>query len=294
MAARARTTLGPAQLFNYAGILAIHAFTIWGFSRGFTWKHVALAVFAYFLRMFAVTGVYHRYFAHKGYKTSRAFQFVLALLGTSATQKGPLWWASTHRHHHKYSDQPEDPHSPKHKGFYESHMGWWMRREHEATRWELIPDFAKHPEIRWIDRYHWVGLAMFMVAITYAGAAIGIGKLDGYVWGYVVSTCFLLHGTFTINSLSHVFGSRRYATKDTSRNNLLLALITMGEGWHNNHHHYAASARQGFFWWEIDATYYVLKVLSWFGLVWDLRQPPQRVLDEGREVAPARAPQPAE
>ncbi|MCC6644213.1 MAG: acyl-CoA desaturase [Polyangiaceae bacterium] len=287
-------SLGFAQLFNYAGILAIHVFTVWGLTHAFTWRHVALAAAAYVVRMFAVTGVYHRYFSHRGYKTSRALQLFFALLGTAATQKGPLWWASMHRHHHKFSDQPEDAHSPRQRGLWEAHMGWWMRREHEATRWEFIPDFAKYPELRWVDRYHWVGLAVFMAATVWAGAALGIGKFDGYIWGYVISTCALLHGTFTINSLAHVFGSRRYATKDTSRNNLLLALLTMGEGWHNNHHHYAASARQGFYWWEIDLTYYVLKALSWVGLVWDLRQPPPRVLEEGRRARGADAPQPAE
>ena len=278
-----RPRFGFSQAFDLLGISLIHIFTVVAFVRGPTWRLVGLAAALYFLRMFAITGAYHRYFAHRSYKTSRAFQLVLALLGTTATQKGPLWWASTHRFHHKHSDQPADPHSPK-QGFFHSHMGWWLGPGHEATRWDLIPDFARFPELRFLDRFHVIGVALIIFLTAY------LGGWDGFLWGYVVSTCFLMHGTFTINSLAHVFGSRRYATRDTSRNNFWLALITMGEGWHNNHHHYAASTRQGFFWWEIDATYYVLKALSWIGLVRDLREPPARVLVERGEDADESAP----
>jgi len=232
-----------------------------------------MAVIFYFVRMFAVTGAYHRYFAHRAYKTSRVFQFLLALLGTSATQKGPLWWAAAHRVHHKYSDTPEDVHSPKQRGFWYSHMGWWLGREHEQTQWKQIKDFAQYPELVFLEKGHVLGVFASM------GLAAAIGGFDGFLWGYVVSTCFLLHGTFTINSLAHVFGSRRYETTDTSRNNFWLALITMGEGWHNNHHHHMNSANQGFFWWEIDVTYYILKGLEKIGLIWDVRKAPQHVLD---------------
>lgn len=268
--------------FNLAGNAAIHIFTLYALWRGPTLKLVALSVALYLVRMFAITGVYHRYFSHRTYKTSRAFQFLLALLGTTATQKGPLWWASSHRVHHKYSDTERDPHSPK-RGFFHAHMGWWLGKDHEETRYELIQDFAKYPELVWLNRWHWVGPFALMIATACFG-------LDAFLWGYVVSTCFLMHGTFTINSLSHVFGSRRYETTDTSRNNPLLALITLGEGWHNNHHHYQSSCRQGFYWWELDVTYYVLKALSWVGLVWDIREPPARVLEEGRKPKPAPAP----
>ncbi len=260
------------SLFNYLGIIAIHLGTIYAFTRGVTWKLVALAVATYYVRMFAITAVYHRYFAHRSYKTSRIFQLLLAFLGTTATQKGPLWWASTHRIHHRYSDTPRDVHSPMRRGFWYSHMGWWLGREHEKAELSLIPDYAGYPELRWIDRWHWVGPFAMM------GALLLFGGFDVFLWGYVVSTCFLAHGTFTINSLSHVFGTRRFATTDTSRNNFLLALITMGEGWHNNHHHYMSSANQGFFWWEIDMSYYILKALSKVGLVWDLRGVPAHMM----------------
>lgn len=264
-----RLTRGAA--FNLLGILAIHAATVLAFVRGPTWRLVALAAGTYCLRMFAVTAVYHRYFSHRSYKTSRLVQLVLAILGTTATQKGPLWWASTHRVHHRYSDTERDVHSPARRGFLWSHAGWWLGREHEKTNLEIIPDFAGYPELRWIDRWAVVG-PLGMIALT-----LLLGGLDGFLWGYVVSTCLLLHGTFTINSLAHLFGSRRYATTDTSRNSFLLALITMGEGWHNNHHHYMNSARQGFFWWEVDASYYLIKLLEKLGLVWDVRGVPDHV-----------------
>jgi stearoyl-CoA desaturase (delta-9 desaturase) len=258
-------------VFNFLGIVAIHAATVYAFIRGGTWKLAALAAGLYFLRMFAITAVYHRYFAHRAYKTSRILQLLLAVLGTTATQKGPLWWGSTHRVHHRYSDTERDVHSPLRRGFWWSHAGWWLSREHEEIRWDLVPDFAGYPELRWLERWHVVGPLGLM-------ALLGLfGGFDAFLWGYVVSTCFLLHGTFTINSLAHVFGSRRYATTDTSRNNFLLALITMGEGWHNNHHHYMNSANQGFFWWEIDMSFYILKGMEKLGLVWDLRGVPEHI-----------------
>lgn len=262
-----------ATWFNKVGITLIHVGTLIAFARGVDRGLVGLAVGFYFLRMFAITAGYHRYFAHRAYKTSRVFQFLLALVGTSATQKGALWWAATHRIHHRWSDTERDVHSPKQRGFWYAHIGWWLGGEHEKTDLRLISDFAKYPELRFLDRFHVVGVALVM-AISYWARGV-----DGFLWGYVVSTCFLLHGTFTINSLSHVFGSRRYATTDTSRNNALLAIVTMGEGWHNNHHHYMNSANQGFYWWEIDASYYLLRALAAVGVVWDLKKPPKHVLE---------------
>jgi len=262
-----------AQWFNAVGITLIHGGTIYAFWRGADIKLVTMAVAFYFVRMFAITGVYHRYFAHRAYKTSRIFQFLLALLGTSATQKGPLWWAAAHRVHHKYSDTPRDVHSPKLRGFWYSHVGWWLGRDHEETEWKQIKDFASYPELVFLEKGHLIGVFACM------GLATWLRGLDGFLWGYVVSTCFLLHGTFTINSLAHVYGSRRYETTDTSRNNFWLALITMGEGWHNNHHHHMNSANQGFFWWEIDVTYYILKGLEKIGLIWDVKKAPQHILE---------------
>jgi stearoyl-CoA desaturase (delta-9 desaturase) len=260
------------NVFNFAGILAIHVWTVVAFVRGPTARLVALAVGLYVVRMFAITGAYHRYFAHRAFKTSRLMQLFLAVLGTTATQKGPLWWASTHRVHHRFSDTERDVHSPGRRGIVWSHIGWWLSREHEATRTDLIRDFAGYPELRLVDRWSVLG-PLGLIALLAA-----CGGYDAFLWGYVVSTCFLLHATFTINSLAHVFGTRRYATTDTSRNNLFLALLTMGEGWHNNHHHYMNSASQGFFWWEVDVTFYILKALEKVGLVWDVRGVPEHVL----------------
>ena len=239
---------------------------------GFSWSGVALALASYVVRMFAVTGGYHRYFAHRTFKTSRAFQFVLAVLATTTSQKGVLWWSSHHRTHHKYSDLPGDVHSQMRDGFWWSHVGWILARKYDKTDEDRVKDLAKYPELRWLDTYWYVVVVAFATAIFVVGGAWAL------VWGFFVSTTFLWHGTFTINSLSHMIGRRRYATTDNSKNSAILAFITMGEGWHNNHHHYQRSTRQGFLWWQYDVTYYVLVVLRALGLVWDLHAPPAHVL----------------
>ena len=249
------------------------------------WYDVAACLGLYYVRMFGITAGYHRYFSHRAYKTNRVFQFLLALLGTTAAQKGPLWWAAHHRHHHRYSDQPEDLHSPTLRGFWWSHVGWIMVPKYEETRFDQIKDFARFPELRLLNKYPLVpptvlGVGMFL-----------IGGWPLLFWGFFLSTMLLWHGTFTINSLSHVFGKRRYQTTDTSRNNWLLALITCGEGWHNNHHYYQNTANQGWFWWEVDFSYYALKALSWVGVVSDLRTPSARVKYAfERQPAQAEAP----
>jgi stearoyl-CoA desaturase (delta-9 desaturase) len=248
---------------------------------GFSWSGLAMAVALYYVRMFFVTGVYHRYFSHRAYKTSRFMQFLFAFFGGMSVQKGALWWAGHHRHHHKFSDMPEDLHSAKQDGLLWSHLGWIVSRENNETRYDLLRDFNKYPELVWLNKYHLVPVA------AYAGVLYATLGGFGLIWGFLVSTVLLWHGTFTINSLSHIFGKRRYATTDDSKNNLVLALITMGEGWHNNHHYYQSTANQGFYWWEVDLSYYVLLGMARLGLVWDLRKPPQWVLDEGRGKAVA-------
>ncbi|MDB4944230.1 MAG: Fatty acid desaturase [Labilithrix sp.] len=239
---------------------------------GFSWKGVALAIALYYVRMFGVTGAYHRYFSHRTYRTSRAFQFLLAVLAQSSIQKGALWWAAHHRVHHKFSDTPKDPHSYRDYGFWYSHVGWILSRDTEDTDYKQIPDLARYPELRWLNTWHVVPAVALAVALYFLGGPVAL------VYGFFVSTTLLWHGTFTINSLSHIFGKRRYETTDESKNNPILAIVTMGEGWHNNHHYYPRSVRQGFFWWEIDMTYYVLKGLEAVGLVWDLHVPSEKVL----------------
>lgn len=226
----------------------------------------------YVVRMFGVTGVYHRYFAHRTYKTSRAFQLVLALLAQSSAQKGALWWAAHHRHHHKYSDTPQDVHSPIQRGFWYAHVGW-MFDNTDATDYAKIKDFAKYPELVFLNRLWWIPPTLLGF-----GVWLALGW-SGLLIGFALSTVLLWHGTFTINSLTHMFGKRVYPTSDDSRNSLFFALITLGEGWHNNHHYYQACTRQGFHWWQIDITYYTLRLLALVGLVWDIREPPKEVVD---------------
>ena len=253
---------------------------------GFGWREAALCAALYVVRMFFITAGFHRYFAHRAFKTGRLMQFVLAFGGGMAAQKGVLWWAGHHRHHHKYSDTPIDIHSPK-RGFWWSHMGWIVCSKYEETPVERIRDFAKYPELRWLDRWH------LLPAIALGAACLFLGGPRALFGGFFLSTALLYHGTFVINSVTHVFGRRRYATADTSKNSLLLALITLGEGWHNNHHYYQSTANQGFFWWEIDISYYCLKLLALVGLVWDLRTPSKKVLLANWEKPRAVADQPA-
>jgi len=239
---------------------------------GVTWPAIALGVGLYWLRMFGVTAGYHRYFSHRSFTTSRLFQFVLAWLAQSSAQRGVLWWAAKHRHHHVHSDTAEDVHSPLRTGFAYSHVGWIFARRHDGFDPGAIPDFARYPELRLLQRFELVpAVALALLCLLLAG-------WPGLVVGFLWSTVLVYHATFCINSLAHVRGSRRYVTGDTSRNNLVLAIVTMGEGWHNNHHAYPSSTRQGFRWWEVDATYYLLKLLATFGIVRGVDGPPERVL----------------
>ena len=250
----------------------------------FRWSYVAIAAGLYFLRMFGVTAGYHRYFSHRSYKLARVPQFLMAFLAETSGQKGVLWWAAHHREHHQFSDTPRDVHSPIQKGFWWAHMGWIMSNDYDDHDPSLIRDYGKFAELRWLDRNYLVPPALL-------GAAIFLlGGLPVFMWGFVVSTVFLYHGTFTINSLAHVWGSRRFDTHDDSRNNFTLALITMGEGWHNNHHKFMYACRQGLRWWEVDCTFYVLKALSWVGITKELRKArlvEDRTADKATELVEA-------
>jgi stearoyl-CoA desaturase (Delta-9 desaturase) len=263
----------PAKLIPF---VFMHLACIAVLYVGFSLPAVLVCIALYAVRMFALTAGYHRYFSHRTFKTSRIFQFVLGLLGTTAVQKGPLWWAAHHRRHHKFSDQEGDVHSPVQAGFWWSHMGWIVSPKFDPTDWDAIKDFSRFRELRWLNRYH------LLPPIALAVLLFLVGGWQWLVWGFFVSTVALYHGTFSVNSLSHVWGSRRFETTDQSRNNFLIALWTGGEGWHNNHHHYMASVKQGFYWWEIDFSYYVLKIMSWVRLVSDLRVPPKHLLAEAR------------
>ncbi len=268
---------------------AVHAACVAVLWVGWSWFALAVCLAMYGLRVFAVTAGYHRYFSHRSFKTSRPMQFVLALLGTTAAQKGPLWWSALHRHHHRYADTEEDIHPPSVKGFWWAHVGWILSPRYEATRWHAIRDFARFPELRWLNRYHLLppvalagGLFVLGTALEYWAPSLHTSGWQLLVWGFFISTVLLWHVTFCVNSLAHVFGWRRFETRDTSRNSFWLALLTFGEGWHNNHHRFPGSERQGLFWWEIDVTHYGLKFLELLGLVWDLRTPPAWVYERGK------------
>jgi len=253
--------MGAVVLF-----IAIHVACLSAFFIPFHWKYVGLALAMYYIRMFGVTAGYHRYFSHRSFKLNRVMQFALAFLAETSAQKGVLWWAAHHRVHHQTSDTEEDIHSPEQEGFWWAHVGWVLSNEYDEYDPRLIQDFAKYPELRWLDRN-------FLVPPVVLGAVmLGFGGLTGFIWGYVISTVMLFHGTFAINSMAHVWGTRRFDTPDQSRNNFWLALITMGEGWHNNHHQYMYACRQGLRWWEIDMTYYLLRGLEAVGIVRDIRQ----------------------
>ncbi len=252
------------------------------------WSPVAIgvALAAYSVRMFAITGFYHRYFSHRTFSTSRAAQFIFALIGNSALQRGPLWWAAHHRHHHRYSDQPGDPHSPHQHGFIWSHVLWITSRENFPTDLNAVRDLARFPELRFLNRFDFIVPVALGIGMYFLGenlTAYGTNGWQMVVWGFFISTIVLFHATCTINSLAHQFGSRRFNTSEGSRNNFWLALITFGEGWHNNHHYYPGASRQGFYWWEIDLTYWGLKVLSWLGIIWNLRPVPDRVYARASE-----------
>lgn len=273
------------DLVRLAALVIMHAGCLAVFYVGWSWTAIAACFVLYVLRAFGLTAFYHRYYSHRAFETSRWFQFVGAALGCMAMQKGPLWWAAHHRQHHKSSDREGDVHSPHVSGVLWSHMGWFLTPKNNRMRAELVRDWLKFPELKWLDRLAPLVAVAFGVSLYAAGESLriyapGLGTNGPqlFVWCFFVSTVALYHATYCVNSLAHLRGRRRYDTADSSRNNLFVAIITLGEGWHNNHHHYPASARQGFFWWEFDPTYYALFVLSKLGIVWGIRPVPARIL----------------
>ncbi len=267
-----------------AQFLLMHLACLLAFWTGVSAVAVAVCLALYVVRMFAITAGFHRLFSHRSYRTGRLFQFLLAFVGTASYQKGPLWWSAHHRRHHLRVETEEDLHSPVVRSVWQSHVGWFLARESQATDVRLISNLLKYGELRWLDKFYVLPPLMLAASTFLLGALLGRyfpgSGCSGWqmlVWGFFVSTVLLYHGTFTVNSVAHLFGSRRFETADNSRNNLLVALITLGEGWHNNHHHYPSSERQGLYWWEIDISHYALRALSWAGVVRDLREPPERV-----------------
>jgi stearoyl-CoA desaturase (Delta-9 desaturase) len=275
------TSRSSVSVINYVVFVGIHLLPLLAFYTHVTPFDWVVAVVLYVLRMFFVTGGYHRYFAHRTFKTSRWFQCLLAFAAQTSAQKGVLWWAAHHRVHHKHSDTDKDPHSRKMLGFWESHLGWILSTEHEAMDESLVNDLRKFPELVWLDKYHLVPPIILGVVVYLLGCWVhGNGFSGGWstlLVGFFLSTIVLYHATFAINSIMHWIGKARYDTGDESKNSFILALLSLGEGWHNNHHYYQSSTRQGFFWWEVDITYYCIRLLGLLGLVWDIREVPAHV-----------------
>ena len=267
------------RLIPYTGMHVMCLGVLW-----VGWSPVAVAVAAglYAVHMFAVTAFYHRYFSHRSYKTSRFMQFVFAVVGSSCVQRGPIWWAARHRHHHRHSDEEADVHSPVRHGLYWSHFGWITSKRAYNYDVKAVPDLIKYPELRFIDRFDNLvplleAVALYLFGVFLASQGYSTSGWQMLIWGFFISTIVCAHATFTINSLTHLWGSKRYSSSDESRNNLALALLTFGEGWHNNHHYYPGAVRQGFYWWEIDLTYYGLWIMSKLGLIWNLNRVPETV-----------------
>ncbi|MEN8249159.1 MAG: acyl-CoA desaturase [Bacteroidota bacterium] len=277
----------PVRLNKTVEMVIIHMVPLLAFFTGATWFDWTMAIVLYFVRMFFITGFYHRYFSHHTFKTSRWFQFIMAFLAQTSMQKGVLWWGAHHRVHHRTSDTPNDPHSMKLYGFWYSHIGWILGPDYKDTDYKGISDFSKYKELVWLNKYYVVPPVALMLLLMILGGIVNGGSimamfsvpggLSTLLIGFFLSTVVLYHGTFSINSIMHKLGKKRYESGDESRNSIILALVTLGEGWHNNHHYYQSSTRQGFFWWEIDITYYLLKMMSWVRLVWDIKEVPKHI-----------------
>lgn len=277
------------KLSSAAGFALVHIAAVVGVIWvGFSWWGIALCALSYFVRMFGVTAGFHRYFSHRTFRLNRFWQFMLAFLAETSAQKGVLWWAANHRHHHRYSDMPEDLHSPVQRGFWWSHVGWILCPDNHRERYSEVKDLAKYPELVWLDKNQYVPTMLYAVALALIFGPVGL------FYGYFLSTALLWHGTFSINSVMHVFGRRVYRTTDDSRNSMIFALVTMGEGWHNNHHYYPGSAAQGFRWWQIDMSWYLLLLGEKLGIVKDLRRVPQRVRDARENRIESWQPEPVE
>ena len=261
--------------FRVIPFILIHFGALAALWTHFEWYLVWVALFLFVIRMFAITGFYHRYFAHKTFKTSRLMQFIFAFIGSTAAQRGPIWWASHHRRHHLNSDRHNDHHSPHTHHFLWSHMGWFLAKKNFLTDRKVVRDLIKFKELVLIDRFDWLPPVLLLLSLfvigEYLSLTSGMSGLNMVIWGFCVSTILVYHCTFAVNSIAHLWGTQRYNTKEESKNNFFVALLTFGEGWHNNHHHYPGSIRQGFFWWEVDLTYYALRFLSFFGIVHNLR-----------------------
>ncbi len=269
--------------------ILLHISCLLVFFVGISTVAIVVALAFYWLRIFAIGAFYHRYFSHRSYKTNRFWQFIFALIGVSAVQRGPIWWAAHHRHHHQVTDTKADPHSPFAHSFMRSHISWFLSFKYFKYDKTKVKDLLQFPELCWLDRYDMLVPVAILVLMYLSGQflhhyypQLHTNGLQLVVWGFCLSTIAILHSTFAINSFGHIIGKQRYRTNDQSRNNWILALITFGEGWHNNHHHYPATAQQGFFWWELDLTYYGLLLLEKLKIIHDLHKLPKYIRDRNQ------------
>jgi stearoyl-CoA desaturase (delta-9 desaturase) len=278
------------QILSAAIFWIVQTSAILIFFVPFSWGLVALWAVSHFLRAIGLTLAFHRYFAHRAFQMNRGVRFFWALVGTAAMQKGPLWWAGHHVNHHRYADRDGDPHSPMVSGFYYAHIGWFLndaRHDRLEPTNPVVRDFSKAPEIVLLEKYFAIPPALLALAM------FAVGGLPWLVWGFCLPTMTLAHATFAINTVNHMFGTRRFDTIDESRNNAFTAFFAVGEGWHNNHHRYQRSARNGFYWWEFDPTWYVIRLMGALGLAWDIKGVPQRIYDEARVARARRAAAPS-
>ena len=276
--------LSPKHIAFFTPLVLVHLGCGLVFLVGWSSIAIAVCLITGALQIFGITAGYHRLLAHRSFKTSQIFQFILALFGVLAGQNGPLWWVGHHRHHHRYSDWDDDVHSPQ-RGFFWSHMGWLFSPRCVPVRHELVRDLARRRELRLLQRYYYacnLGYALVLYAIgdtwRYFDPTAATSGVQLLIWGSMISTVCVYHSIWSANSFCHRYGTRRFPTSDDSRNNFLVSLVTFGDGWHHNHHYCPYSARHGFSWWEIDLNFAILRLLACIGIVWDLKLPPARAV----------------
>jgi len=279
------TRIERTSLAIKGGFLVFHLACLLAIFTGVSTAAGVTALVLYTVRALGVTAGYHRYFAHRSFRTGRVFQFILAFFGSLSVQGGVLWWVSHHREHHKHTETGKDIHSPTMHGMWRAHMGWMMHEDCLRTSQANIKDFARFPELKWLQRNYAALIAgqalaifLFGVVLNYLFPSLGTSGLQMLVWGFFISTVLLWHSTFMVNSVCHRWGGRPYEAGDDSTNNLIVGILTMGEGWHNNHHKFAYSARHGLRWYQIDVTWYLLRLLAMLGVVSDLKLPRERDL----------------
>ena len=259
--------------------IAFHLSSLWWLVEvGFHWAGVAIFGANYVVGALSITVGFHRYISHKSLKTNRVCQLVIGFLGCCQLQGGPIAWSTIHRHHHRASDKQQDLHTPTH-GFYQSHYGWLLNpKTYEVAFGSGVSDLNKYKELIWLDRYNFIPPVIYFVCLWSGGEWYSRQHpetfIDGWYvlfWGGILRVVGLWHVTWSVNSVCHIWGRRDFATKDESKNNLWIALLSLGEGWHNNHHKYPSSARNGFGWMQPDVSYYFILLMKRLRMAKDIR-----------------------